>query len=61
MDAPICAGVAALCRKERRDVHCSDMPESLPVQGMQGAGVFQIVSSDNVAFFLRVVKEPFAL
>jgi hypothetical protein len=37
------------------------MPESLPVQGMQGAGVFQIVSSDNVAFFLRAVKEPFAL
>ena len=60
MDAPICAGGPALCRELRRDVLSSDMPESLPVQGMQGAGVFQIVSSDNVPFFLRAVKEPFA-
>jgi hypothetical protein len=35
------------------------MPESLPVQGMQGAGVFQIVSSVNVPLFRQAVKEPF--
>jgi len=35
------------------------MLESQAAQAMQGAGVFQIVSSGNVPFFLLPVKEAF--
>jgi len=35
------------------------MPEIPAVQGMPGPGVFQIVSTVNVPFFMRPVKEAF--